>query len=324
MVNETLVGTVAVRTCIKHVRVAVDGVTRGDKTGDVGSFVKTTKLAFSFFHGLGETAMKSCLLLCALLLPGFGFAASLTGSVTTSTAAVNLASVGTLDWARWPGYKHKSGVNLISDIAVVGDVKNYTNDPRIIGDSSGVKVGNGAQFEITVPATNSTRTLVYYVGGWNSTAELTVTLPGATTYTTKFSGTGTYSRVVTLTFKADNASGSVLRVRFRQTAGADGSIKLQAAALQGASLPTVGSAKLTWRAPTTNTNGTFLNDLVGYKVYWGKTQGSYTNSYQIYGASAVNYTVTGLASGRWYFAVTTLAGSGKESAPSNVVSKVIP
>jgi hypothetical protein len=267
--------------------------------------------------------MRSCLLAFALLLPSVGFSASLVGHVYSSTATVNLSSMGTLDWARWPGYKHKSGIGLISDISYQGTLKTYTNDERVIGDRTGVKVaGIGSQFEFTVPATSSTRTLVYYIGGWNSTGEVTVILPNATTYRTTVSGGDNYSRVVIVQFRADTATGSVLRVRFRQTGGANGSIKMQAAALQGVAQPVIGTATLTWNAPRTYTNGTTLADLAGYKVYWGPTQGAYTNSYTINNPGALTYTVKGLTAGRWYFAVAALAG-GHESSPSNYVSKLV-
>src|SRR5262249_43353816 len=39
-----------------------------------------------------------------------------------------------------------------------------------------------------------------------------------------------------------------------------------------------GSATLTWTPPTQNTDGSALNNLAGYKVYWGTSQGTYTNS----------------------------------------------
>lgn len=264
--------------------------------------------------------MKALVLMCALLLPAAGMAATLRGAVTDSTASVDLASVGTLDWARWPGYKHKAG--LISDLIVTGTPKSYTNTTRIIGDGSGVKVGGvGAELEIRVPATNTERTLRYYIGGWNSTAKLTVTLPNATTYTATMSSAGTYSKVVTIKFTADTASGAVLRVRFTQTANNVGSINVQAAALQAAAT-TSGSANLKWSAPTTNTNGTPLTDLAGYKIYWGKTQGQYTNSAKV-GSSTLGYKVTGLSAGRWYFAVTALSASGAEGPPSNAISKDI-
>jgi hypothetical protein len=100
---------------------------------------------------------------------------------------------------------------------------------------------------------------------------------------------------------------------------------LQAAALQGTTTPppTGGSATLTWAKPTKNTNGTPLTDLSGYKVYWGKAPGAYSNSFIVSNPASITYKVSGLGSGTWYFVVTSLAG-GRESAQSNVASKTLP
>jgi len=271
--------------------------------------------------------MKSALLFCALLLPSLGFSASLTGTITTSTSTVYLSTVGTVDWARWPGYNHKAG--LISNISVVGPLANYTNDLRLIGDRSGVKVvGVASQFVFTVPAATAERTLIVYIGGWNSTGTITATLPGAPTYTATARDSSTYSRVVTL--KYSSAVPATLRFQYKETAdGGSGSIKLQAAALQGAPVyvppppPITGSAILTWNAPTTYTDGSTLTDLAGFKVYWGTTQGTYPNSFLIGNGGVLSYTVKGLSAGRWYFTVTALAGSGTESPQSKVLSKLI-
>jgi hypothetical protein len=267
--------------------------------------------------------MKSALLLCALLSPCLAFSASLTGTLTSSTAAVDLNSVGPVDWARWPGYKHKAG--LISDVTIVGPYKSYTNDPRVIGDGSGIKAtGVGSKFTFTVPAATTTRTLRVYIGGWNSKGIITATLPGATTYTASKSSSDAYSLVLTL--KYSSPVPATLRVEYREawdgTGNGGGSIKLQAAALSGAAA-TSGSALLTWNAPTTYTDGSTLTDLAGFRVYWGNVQGSYPNSYLINNGGVSSYTVKGLAAGRWYFKVTALTAAGQESSPTPVLSKLI-
>jgi hypothetical protein len=268
--------------------------------------------------------MKAALVAVALacLAPGLGFAASLTGSNVVSSASVNLASVGTLDWARWPGYTHKS--NLISNVTIVGPLKTYSTGPRLVspGDYSGIKTGGtGASFTFTVAATK--RTLTYYIAGWNSSGKVTVTLPGATTYTTTFSSSTSYSRVITVKFRADSAA--TLRVTYTQTGGA-GSINMQAAALSQATVsqPTTGSAILTWKPPTLNSDGTPLTDLAAFKVYWGTTQGTYSQSTKISNAAARTHTVSGLSKGTWYFVVTALNAQGIESPYSNIWSKTVP
>jgi hypothetical protein len=271
--------------------------------------------------------MKSALVAVALacLAPGLGYAASLTGTNVVSSASVNLANVGTLDWARWPGYTHKG--TLISNVTPTGSMKSYSNGPRLVspGDYSGIQVGGaGAAFTFTVAATTVERTLTYYIGGWNATGKVTVTLPGATTYTTTFTSSTTFSRVITVKFRADSAA--TLRVTYTQTAGS-GSIKMQAAALSQATTvtqPTTGSAILTWQPPALNSDGTPLTDLAAFKVYWGATEGTYSQSTKISNATARTYTVSGLTKGTWYFVVTALNAQGLESPYSNVWSKTIP
>jgi predicted phage tail protein len=187
--------------------------------------------------------------------------------------------------------------------------------------------GAKGTYEFTVKATTSERTLLYYIGGWNTKGKITASLPGARGYVTTFSFSGKYSRVVKLRFRAD--APTTMTVRFTLEGGS-GSINMQAAALQGTtSTPqppptTTGSAQLTWNAPTENTDGSRLVDLQAYKVYWGQTQGQYSHSTRINNLSARNYTISELSSGRWYFAVTAINAVGGESAHSNVASKLIP
>ena len=266
-----------------------------------------------------KTALVAVAFAC--LAPGLGFAATLTGSNVVSSASVNLSTVGTLDWARWPGYTHKG--TAISDVTTTGWLKSYASDPRLIGDYSGIKTGGvGAAFTFTVAATTTERTLTYYVGGWNSTGKITATLAGATTYTTTFSSSATYSRVITLKYRADSAT--TLRVTYTQTAGT-GTISMQAAALsQAVVAQPADTAILTWKPPGLNEDGSPLADLAAFKVYWGTAPGAYTQSTKISSATALTYTVSGLTKGTWYFVVTALNSKGVESPYSNVWSKTVP
>jgi hypothetical protein len=83
------------------------------------------------------------------------------------------------------------------------------------------------------------------------------------------------------------------------------------------------SMMLSWTPPTQNTDGTPLNDLAGYKVYWGTAQGNYPHSVTIPNPGLATYVVTRLTPARWYFAVTAYSTTGLESGYSNVVSKTI-
>jgi len=84
-----------------------------------------------------------------------------------------------------------------------------------------------------------------------------------------------------------------------------------------------GAATLTWTPPTTNTDGSTLTDLAGYKIYWGTVQNSYPNSKTLNGPGFSSAVIDQLTPAKWFFVVTTLDASGNESAPSNVATKTV-
>ena len=86
---------------------------------------------------------------------------------------------------------------------------------------------------------------------------------------------------------------------------------------------TPGTATVSWVAPTENVNGTALTDLAGYNVYYGTNSASLNQKAAVSNAGATGYTVNGLASGTWYFAVTSYTSNGVESARSSLTSKTI-
>ena len=85
-----------------------------------------------------------------------------------------------------------------------------------------------------------------------------------------------------------------------------------------------GSAGLSWSPPTTNTDGSPLNDLAGYYVYVGTEPNSLARLIAISDPKTTTSTVKDLTPGTWYFAVTAVNGGGSESARSKIVSKTIP
>jgi hypothetical protein len=88
--------------------------------------------------------------------------------------------------------------------------------------------------------------------------------------------------------------------------------------------PGMGTATLSWVAPTQNSDGSALTDLAGYNIYYGTDSSALTQTIQVANGAAVSYVVSGLASGTtWYFAVTSYTSSGQESAPSAISSKKI-
>lgn len=84
-----------------------------------------------------------------------------------------------------------------------------------------------------------------------------------------------------------------------------------------------GSATLSWNPPTQNTDGSALSNLAGYRVYWGTSPGTYTNSATIDNPGLSSYVVDQLTPATWYFALTAVNSVGSESEYSNVASKQV-
>ena len=86
---------------------------------------------------------------------------------------------------------------------------------------------------------------------------------------------------------------------------------------------TYGSVTLSWTAPTENEDGSVLTDLGGYRLYWGKTRGNYTDSVTIDNASITTYVVDNIAAGTYEFVGTSFNAAGVESRYSNPATKVV-
>jgi len=84
-----------------------------------------------------------------------------------------------------------------------------------------------------------------------------------------------------------------------------------------------GNATVSWDAPTSNTNGSALTDLYGYRIYYGSSEGEMTETVQITNVGIQTYVIENLKAGTWYFAVQALNIDGTESPLSDVVSKRI-
>ncbi len=85
-----------------------------------------------------------------------------------------------------------------------------------------------------------------------------------------------------------------------------------------------GSATLSWTPPTTNTDGSPLTNLAGYKISYGQTSRQYDQSLSLPSPGLTGAVIENLASGTWYFAVKALTTTGVESDFSNEANKTIP
>jgi hypothetical protein len=84
-----------------------------------------------------------------------------------------------------------------------------------------------------------------------------------------------------------------------------------------------GSVTLSWLPPTTNTNGTALTNLAGYKIYYGTSPSSLTQSVQITNPGMADYVIDNLSPATWYFSLVSYNSADVESPLSAIVSKTI-
>lgn len=82
-------------------------------------------------------------------------------------------------------------------------------------------------------------------------------------------------------------------------------------------------ATLSWTAPTENTDNSELTNLAGFKVYYGLSADSLTNTIDVNDPLARQLPINGLASNTYFFAVTAIDSLGRESELSKIVNKVL-
>lgn len=66
-----------------------------------------------------------------------------------------------------------------------------------------------------------------------------------------------------------------------------------------------------------------MGELHGYIIHYGQDASNLSNSIEINDASIMDYTITDLSNGSWYFTIQVVDVDGLISAPSEVVSKTI-
>ncbi len=84
-----------------------------------------------------------------------------------------------------------------------------------------------------------------------------------------------------------------------------------------------GSATLSWSPPTENVDGSALTDLMGYRIYYGRSENQLTRTIVIDNPGLTRYVVENLAASNWHFTMTSVNAEGVESRRSPTVSKTI-
>jgi hypothetical protein len=220
----------------------------------------------------------------------------LSGTPTsTQTGAYNGIVIGVSD-----------GTNLVTlpSFNITVNAATGTNRPPVISGSPLLSVNVGTAYSFTPTASDPDgNTLTFSITNkpaWASFNTSTGALTGTPTGAVVTTG-------VVITVSDGTASAS-----------------LAAFTLTVVAPPATGTATLTWVPPATNSDGSLLTNLAGYRVQYGKSQTSLDQTKEVPGATSLTTTIDGLSSGTWYFAVRAYSSAGSVSDVSNVGQKTIP
>jgi hypothetical protein len=83
------------------------------------------------------------------------------------------------------------------------------------------------------------------------------------------------------------------------------------------------TARVAWETPTSNTNGSPLTNLAGFRVYYGTSSAALTRTSVVNDITARAASIYSLAPGTWYFAVRAFNTSQIESSNSNLATKIV-
>ena len=175
--------------------------------------------------------------------------------------------------------------------------------PRISGNpATAVNIGDAYSFIPTAsdPDGDSLTFSIANMPGWASFNSATGELSGQPT----LGNIGTYSNI---SISVSDGKASASLSNFAISVNQMGNL----------------STTLSWTAPTQNEDGSALEDLAGYKIYWGTTPGVYTNSATIDTVGTTTYVVENLSPGTYVFVATAYNASGVESRYSSPATKTL-
>jgi len=77
------------------------------------------------------------------------------------------------------------------------------------------------------------------------------------------------------------------------------------------------SFTVSWTPPTKNDDGSPLNDLAGYKIYYGTVSGEYNEVIDVNSAGMTSYAIDGISPGTYFLVMTSVNSADVESAYSS-------
>ena len=91
-----------------------------------------------------------------------------------------------------------------------------------------------------------------------------------------------------------------------------------------AAVATTGSLTVSWNPPTTNSDGSSLSNLAGYRISYGTSASNLSKSVDVSNPGLTSYMIDSLTSGTWYFSMKSYTSAGAESLATAVVSASVP
>lgn len=83
------------------------------------------------------------------------------------------------------------------------------------------------------------------------------------------------------------------------------------------------SVTVQWQQPTTNEDGSALNNLAGFQIKYGRQAGRYTHTVNVPTPGITSYMVEGLASGAYYFTMGSYTAANDASLAADELSIVL-
>ena len=85
----------------------------------------------------------------------------------------------------------------------------------------------------------------------------------------------------------------------------------------------LGAITLAWLAPAENTDGSYITDLAGYRIYYGMKSGRFDRTIEINNVGLSAYVIDDLRPGTYFVAATAFNNSRVESDYSNELVKSV-
>ena len=236
-------------------------------------------------------------------------------SVTLSWSSTDADSC--MAFSSWSGTRSTNGFEVVSPTVTSIYTLTCNSNGGIVSDSVAVTVN---QPPAAVPAANLSVSASRIDKGqsatlsWSSTNAAGCTASGAWGGSRNISGIVTVKPVVTSTYTltCNGAGGS---------ASASPSVTVTV----NQPPPSAQNINISWVPPVEREDGTPITmaEIAGYRVYYGTSQGKYTNNVDIADRTTMQATLSNLTTGTYYIVMTTYDMDGRESVFSKVVTKSI-